>query len=116
MKNLKLNQRLLAVLVAGGISTTFAGCSNNSNGEEKESTSVNSITSDDSINSMTSIDTLIEETTSVVTSNKTTLKNVTDEDGKKGVFVNGSENDYNFYVESGNVYIYGDGIEPNYEI
>lgn len=120
MKNLKLNQRLLAVLVAGGISTTLVGCSNSSNSEEKESTSVDSITSFDTIGSTSSIDTLIEETTkettSVVTSSETTLKSVTDEDGKKGIFVNGSENDNNFYIESGIVNIYGNGVEPNYEI
>lgn len=116
MKNLKLNQRLLAVLVAGGISTTLVGCSNSSNSEEKGSTSVDSITSFDTIDSTSSIDTLIEETTSVVTSSETTLKNVTDEDGKKGIFVNGSENDNNFYIESGIVNIYGNGVEPNYEI
>lgn len=116
MKNLKLNQRLLAVLVAGGISTTLVGCSNSSNSEEKESTSVDSITSFDTIDSTSSIDTLIEETTSVVTSSETTLKGVTDEDGKKGIFVNGSENDNNFYIESGIVNIYGNGVEPNYEI
>lgn len=114
MKNLKLNKRLLAVLVAGGISTTFVGCSGNN--DEKEEVSVDSITSFDTVDSTSSIDDVIEETTMVVTSSETTLENITDEDGKKGVFVNGSENDYNFYVESGNVYIYGDGVEPNYEV
>lgn len=116
MKKLKLNQRLLAVLVAGGISTTLVGCSNGSNSEEKESTSADSITSFDTIDSTGSIDTLIEETTSVVTSSETTLKQVTAEDGKKGVFVDGSENNNNFYIESGIVNIYGNDVEPNYEI
>ena len=117
MKKFKLNKRLLAVLVAGGMSTSFAGCSSNDN-EEKEVINSDTITSIETMVSSTieeenlATETIVNSETVITTTND--CKDIVDSEGKKGVFVNGNENDYNFYVESGNVYIYGNDVEPNF--
>lgn len=112
MKNLKVNKKLLAILVASGISTSFAGCSNTKDSNEKETVSADTVTSMEVTSSTTLSTELDSEILDTIVSKEYTEKT---RDNEKGVFVNGNENDYNFYVESGNVYIYGDDLEPNYE-
>lgn len=109
MKNIQIYKRMLAILVAGGISTSLVGCSKSSEKKlivdpEKTVSNNDEVTTPSMEEVVTTTVPYTEEIMETQTTTTCPIK--IDEDGKKGVFVNGDENDYNIYVE-GNAYFYG---------